>query len=92
MNAAEKRLEQTIQLLESIPIQSAASAEEPWAKIHLIDVTMAIKVARGLSSPDEWVSEFCGKTYGHSPHHWSEYREHQVPLRVPHWCDGEVSA
>lgn len=85
-----ERLAQTIRLLETMPIQSAASSMEPWAKIHLIDITKAIEVAKGLTHPDDWVSIYCGKTFGHSPHHWSEYRDNQNPLRVPHWCDGEI--
>lgn len=92
MKDAQERLAQCIRLLNQMPVQSAASDLEPWAKIHIIDWTKIIEVAHGLTDPDEWVSEYCGKSFGHSPHHWSEYRDGQIPLRVAHWCNGEQFA
>jgi hypothetical protein len=88
--SADQRLAETIRLLKSLPVMSAASDIEPWAKVHLIDITKAIEVAEGLSDPADWVSVYCGKSFGHSPHHWSRYRADSVPLREPNWCDGEV--
>lgn len=86
--SVERRLAETIRLLESLPILSAASDIEPWAKIRLIDITKAIEVAKGTTDPADWVSVYCGKSFGHSPHHWSRYRADGVPLREPYWCDG----
>lgn len=83
------RLAETIRLLKRLPIQSGASALEPWAKVHLVDITKIIEVAEGRTHPRDWESAYCGKCFGHSPHHWSEYSEGQEPLRVPHWCSGE---
>lgn len=85
----EQRLAETIRLLKSLPILSAASDIEPWAKVRLVDITKAIEVAEGLTNPADWQSVYCDRTFGHSPHHWSRYRADEVPLREPHWCDGE---
>lgn len=88
-DAESKRFAQVRKLLGSMPIQSAASAREPWAKLHLIDLTMLQKVADGESDPDEWVAEWCGGTFGgHSAHHWSVYVDGRDPLRTTHYCDG----
>jgi|SRR6478735_557826 len=91
-----QRLEAVTALLNSLPIQSGASDLEPWAKVHLVDITAIIEVAEGHSDPEDWVSEHCGRQYpeghfyGHSPHHWSLYEEGRDPLRITHWCNGEV--
>lgn len=82
------RLAEVIKLLQHLPIQQGSSDREPWVKVNLIDLTKLIDVACGLDDPEVWVGEPCGKPFGHSPHHWSEYREGETPLRVPHYCDG----
>lgn len=87
---AETKLATVVNLLGKMPIQSAASAKEPVVTLNMIDLTKVIEVAKGETDPSEWVSMPCVNTakFGHSPHHWSEYREGQVPLRVAHYCDG----
>lgn len=99
-----ERLRAAINLLRHIPIKSASSDKEPWAKINMIDLTMVLKVADGLTDSSDWVNEPCKHITGigldegqykftHSPHHWSEYHEGipaPVPLRTYHWCNGEM--
>lgn len=89
-NAAEQRLAKTIALLKGMPILGASSEIEPWCKLRLIDLTKAIEVAEGITDPDEWVSVPCASLdqFEHSPHHWSEYRENETPLRIHHYCAG----
>lgn len=87
---AETKLATVANLLGKMPIQYAASAKEPVVTLNMIDLTKVIEVAKGETDPSEWVSVPCRNSakFGHSPHHWSEYREGQIPLRVAHYCDG----
>lgn len=74
--------------LQHMPIAAAASAEEPWVRFDMIELTKVINVASGLENPADWVHEPCNRNHGHLAHHWSEYREGQTPLRIPHYCEG----
>lgn len=88
-----ERLALVIRMMERMPLVSSSSAKEPLVEFRMIDFTKAIEVAKGQTDPAEWVSVPCENTkhFEHSPHHWSEYREGQTPLRVPHYCDGAVA-
>lgn len=94
---AVETLRDVIQLLQTLPIMSAASDVEPWAKFRMIDISKILEVAERKTSPRDWVSEYCGMTMGaggpkfaHSPHHYTDYEQGRDPLRIPHYCNGEV--
>ena len=85
------RLRTAIELIRTMPILEAASAEEPWLKVDIINLTKALEVADGKTDPVDWVNEPCPRFNGmaHSPHWWNAYQEYGEPLRIPHWCLGE---
>lgn len=90
----EERLAETLELLHSLPILAAASAEEPWCKLRMVDLTKIIEVAEGATKKADWVHEPCRNVvqFAHSPHHWSDYQDGRDPLRTTHYCNGESNA
>jgi len=100
MNDSE-RLAIVRELLHSLPVLHASSAPEPPVTVRGVDLHAIIDVADGVDDgPAGWVNVPCPNTskeraewfaFEHSPHHWSDYQEGRVPLRITHWCNGELT-